>query len=83
VACRQKGDKRRLVRLVRTADQGVVVDPSGRLPGRGAYLCDRWACWQKAATTDLLDRALRTSVTAEEKERLLAHRPALENETAD
>jgi predicted RNA-binding protein YlxR (DUF448 family) len=41
VVCRATGDKRALTRLVRTPDDGVHVDPTGKRNGRGAYLCDR------------------------------------------
>ena len=37
--------KRTLIRLVRIGDE-VQVDPSGKLPGRGAYLHDRKSCWE-------------------------------------
>ena len=45
VGCRSVIAKRQLVRVVRTAD-GVVVDPTGKLAGRGAYLHDRRSCWE-------------------------------------
>ncbi len=46
VACRQTSAKRQLVRIVRAADGSVSVDPTGKLSGRGAYLCDSPACWK-------------------------------------
>jgi hypothetical protein len=75
VACREKDSKRQLVRIVRTADAGVVIDLTGKRPGRGAYLCDQPACWDKALHSNLLDQALKTKVTAEEKAALAAHQP--------
>jgi len=75
VACRRKLDKRRLTRIVRSPEVGVVVDRSGKLNGRGSYLCDDRACWQKALSGDLLDRALLTEVTEDEKARLAEHMP--------
>ena len=75
VACRQKKDKRRLTRIVRTPDNGVLVDSTGKRNGRGAYLCDGPACWEKALNSQLLDKALRTEVTNAEKEALAEHRP--------
>ena len=48
VACRQTSAKRQLVRVVRTPAGSVTVDPTGKLSGRGAYLCDSPACWQTA-----------------------------------
>ena len=69
VVCRTTDAKRTLTRLVRTAE-GVQVDPSGKLNGRGAYLCNQVACWQKAIGSDVLDKALRTTLTAGDRQRL-------------
>ncbi len=63
VACRQEGDKAQLVRLVRRPDGLVVVDPSGRLPGRGAYLHATPECIAAARKKRSLDRALSVAVT--------------------
>lgn len=63
VICRQKAAKRSLIRLVRTADQGIQVDLSGKRNGRGAYLCHQPACWQRAWQGDALAKALRTTLS--------------------
>ena len=75
VACRQKMDKRQLTRVVRTEDEGLVVDFSGKRAGRGAYLCSRPDCWDRALHTTLLDKALKGTSPAEEKAVLTTHRP--------
>ena len=72
VACRQKMDKRQLTRIVRTADEGVVIDPTGKRNGRGAYLCDDPLCWQRAVERRTLDTALKTELTGVEREMILA-----------
>jgi predicted RNA-binding protein YlxR (DUF448 family) len=72
IVCRSKAYKRELRRLVNTPE-GVIVDPSGRLPGRGAYLCDRRACWERALQTGMLERALRATLTPEAKAALHEH----------
>ncbi len=74
VVCRTTADKRTLTRLVRTPDDGVHVDPTGKRNGRGAYLCDDPACWERALTSDVLGRALRTTLTEDDRERLRAAR---------
>ena len=66
VACRTRDQKRSLIRLVRTPDGQVQVDPTGRQPGRGAYLCAGQGCWNAALKRKALNRALRTVLTAEE-----------------
>ena len=63
--------KRQLVRLVRT-EQGVLVDPSGKRAGRGAYLHDRRSCWEVALRGSLA-HALKMELTAADRERLQAH----------
>lgn len=70
IVCRQTTAKRSLTRIVRTADEGVQIDPSGKRNGRGAYLCDRAECWQRAVNTEVLAKALRTTLTDEDKQRL-------------
>lgn len=60
VGCRQVLPKRNLIRLVRTAE-GVLIDPNGKLPGRGAYLHDQKSCWVKGLKGPL-ENALRTTI---------------------
>lgn len=72
VVCREKAGKRTLTRIVRT-EGGVMIDLTGKANGRGAYVCDNPDCWRKAAETDVLNKALRTSVSPEERERLRQH----------
>jgi hypothetical protein len=70
VVCGEKSDKRTLIRVVRTED-GLRVDPSSKMDGRGAYLCDRKSCWERAAAGDVLNHALRMTLTDEDRKRLL------------
>jgi predicted RNA-binding protein YlxR (DUF448 family) len=58
VACRTPRDKRDLVRVVRTPQGAVTIDPTGRLAGRGAYLCRDAACWDLAGRRRALEHAL-------------------------
>lgn len=69
VVCRQKAGKREFTRVVRTA-QGVQIDTTGKMNGRGAYLCDQESCWERAVNTDVLAKALKTSLTSEDRDRL-------------
>ena len=60
VACRQTGAKRGLVRIVRSAKDGhIMIDPTGKLSGRGAYLCSSPDCWHLALRKGVLPRALK------------------------
>jgi predicted RNA-binding protein YlxR (DUF448 family) len=67
IVCRGQFDKRRLTRIVRTPDAGVLIDPTGKRNGRGAYLCDQAACWDKVIRYDgILNQALNAAVTEAE-----------------
>lgn len=81
--CRLKARKRELVRLVRTPDGSVEVDPTGKKAGRGAYLCANRACWQATAKGDRLSQALRGQVSAQDKERISAYWLQLVQRRAD
>jgi predicted RNA-binding protein YlxR (DUF448 family) len=81
VICRQVRPKRELTRLVRTPDAGILIDPTGKRGGRGAYLCDDPACWREAARGDRLNDALRTTLTDEERELIAAHGMQLASRT--
>ncbi len=62
ISCREHSAKRTLIRIVRTPDGTIDVDPTGKRNGRGAYLCDDPACWKRALAGDGLARALKTSI---------------------
>lgn len=86
IACRRTDSKRELIRIVRTP-QGVQIDPTGKLAGRGAYLCKARECWQKALKISALNRALKTTISVEEQAMLQAFADSLpaapESETSD
>lgn len=70
VACREQHPKRDMTRLVLTPEQRVMVDPSGKLAGRGAYLCSKAACWNKAANTDLIGAALKVTLSEADRQHI-------------
>lgn len=68
MGCREVLPKRKMVRLVKTAN-GVQIDPTGKLPGRGAYLHDRRECWERGLK-GALSHALKIALTQENRARL-------------
>lgn len=58
VGCREMKPKRELLRVVRSTQGEVALDPTGKMPGRGAYVCPNAQCLQRAVKTRQLDRAL-------------------------
>lgn len=80
IVCRESNTKSNLLRVVRTPEGAVVFDSTGRMNGRGAYVCSV-ACFDKAIKTKRLDSALRTKSTEEDCERIAQQlREALSNE---
>ncbi len=69
VACRKVKPKRELTRLVRIPDGSVEFDTSGKMAGRGAYLCPE--CWEIRLKDSQLKRALRTTLTQDNMEQLI------------
>ena len=70
--CREQVPKRELVRLVVVQD-GLAIDPSGRLAGRGAYLCHKPDCWHRAYKSGILAKALRLELTDKDRSVLLEY----------
>ena len=71
VACGQRAPKRELTRVVRTPQGTVQADATGKSSGRGAYLCSSSDCWEKGIRRGGLERGLKVSIDAQEKEILL------------
>ena len=59
----------------------MKIDETGRLAGRGAYLCHDEACWTTALERGALGRALEAPVTAELREAITAHAATLTTTT--
>ena len=59
IACRETGDKRGFIRIVRAEGDRIKVDPTGRANGRGAYLHPLRLCWEKALKGGTMSNALK------------------------
>lgn len=70
IGCGATLGKGALHRIVRNGEGFVSFDPTGRLAGRGAYVCSE-DCLAAARKTRKLERALRCKVTDEDYERVL------------
>ncbi len=75
-----------LVRIVRTST-GVVIDPRGKISGRGAYLHSRADCWQQGlqrqGRKSLLEHSLRTQLSDQERQKLEEYQQRVEAESQD
>ena len=72
IGCRAEQGKRTLLRVVRTPEGRVVLDPTGKANGRGAYLHPLRPCWVKALKGATIKNALKISPALEDVEALRA-----------
>lgn len=81
VGCRTVNAKRSLIRIVRTSE-GVMIDPHGKLNGRGAYLHDKRSCWEKGLQGRLA-HALKTEISEDNMVQLIAYKENLPPDEED
>lgn len=68
--CREKKEKKDLIRIVINKQGEINVDKTGKMPGRGAYICDNINCLEKAIKTKSLERSFETKIDEEVYEKL-------------
>ncbi len=68
--CGEMFEKKSLLRVLLGADGEITIDDTGKKNGRGAYLCKKLSCLNKAVKTKGLERSLKTPIPAEVFERL-------------
>jgi hypothetical protein len=80
VGCGTVTAKRALVRIVRGPDGEVRPDPTGKAPGRGAYLHASRSCWETGLKKKRLERSLNVALTTASREALINYAAALPEE---
>ena len=70
MGCRERKAKREMIRVVRGTDGNVSLDFSGKMNGRGAYICPNAECLKKALRSKALDRSLEVTIPEEIYDRL-------------
>ena len=65
MGCRERKDKKAMIRVVRCTDGSVSLDFSGKLNGRGAYVCPDPECLKKAQKSNALARSLEVAIPQE------------------
>lgn len=68
--CGQKAPKSDLIRIVRTPEGEIVTDTTGKVNGRGAYLCKKLSCLKKAQKANRFEKALESEIPDEIYEKL-------------
>ena len=65
IACREMKPKSEMTRVVRNAEGEITLDPTGKAPGRGAYVCSAEACLKKLGGKKLLHKTFSSEVSQE------------------
>ncbi len=71
MGCRERKPKREMLRVVRQTDGTAVLDFSGKVNGRGAYVCPNADCLKKAQKSRALERCLETEIPQEVYDRMI------------
>ncbi|MCL5058086.1 MAG: YlxR family protein [Actinobacteria bacterium] len=65
VGCQEMKPKKELIRIVRTPQDSIEIDNTGKKSGRGAYICPRVECLQRASKEKRLEKALQRQISKE------------------
>ena len=65
MGCNQKKDKKDLIRIVKNKDNEIKVDKTGKMQGRGAYICNDVNCLEKVIKNKRLEKVLETKISQE------------------
>ena len=63
--CGEMKPKKELIRVLKTTEEEIVLDKTGRKNGRGAYLCNSLDCFKQARKTKGLERSLQIKIPEE------------------
>lgn len=66
IACQEMFPKRDLLRIVRTPEGEIRTDETGKLNGRGAYVCSNPSCFENCVKKGRFERALKKKISEEE-----------------
>jgi len=65
LGCREMKPKNELIRFVKSPESDISLDPAGKKPGRGAYICNNISCFNKAVKSKALFRTFKTQIPEE------------------
>lgn len=71
-------NKREMIRVIKTSENEIILDATGKKNGRGAYLCTDSECLKKAEKSKGLERSLKTAIPKEIYEQLEEEMEAIE-----
>ena len=70
MGCNEKKDKKDLIRIVKNKQNEINIDKTGKLEGRGAYICDSITCLEKAIKAKRIEKLFEQKIPGEIYERL-------------
>lgn len=73
-------NKKEMLRIIKTAENEILLDVTGKKNGRGAYICHDSQCLKKAMSTKGLERSLKTAISEEVYEAMRKELDKLESE---
>lgn len=80
VGCGEMKSKKEMIRVLKTEEEGIILDITGKKNGRGAYVCKSSECLKKAKKTKGLDRSFKMAVSDEVYDSLTKEIEAFESE---
>lgn len=72
VSCREVKHKSELLRIVKNSDENFEIDLSGKMQGRGAYICKSVICANNAKKRKQLDKSFKKNIPAEVYEKIIS-----------
>lgn len=70
IGCGEMKNKKEMIRVLKTSEDEIVLDITGRKNGRGAYLCPSMECFKKAVKSKGLERSFKMAIPKEVYETL-------------
>ncbi|HIQ97259.1 MAG TPA: YlxR family protein [Candidatus Limivivens merdigallinarum] len=70
IGCQEMKNKKDMIRILKTTEDRIEIDTTGKKNGRGAYICPSRDCFEKAVKTKGIERSLKMSIPREVYENL-------------
>lgn len=70
IGCSEMKNKKEMIRVLKTSEDEIILDATGRKNGRGAYLCPSMECFKKAVKSKGLERSFKMAIPKEVYEAL-------------
>ncbi len=65
LGCEERFPKKELIRVVKNKEEKIFLDKTGKANGRGAYICDKLECFEKAYRNKKLEKTFKTQISEE------------------